>query len=94
MGDASDNIPGLPGVGDKTAKKFIAQFGSMEGLFENIGQLKGKMKEKVEEKDFGVGGKLNCLEVRKAENFRFASGFEQKTEIEKKDEADQGREAT
>ena len=49
MGDASDNIPGLPGVGDKTAKKFIAQFGSMEGLFENIDQLKGKMKEKVEE---------------------------------------------
>lgn len=47
MGDASDNIPGLPGVGDKTAKKFIAQFGSMEGLLENIDQLKGKMKEKV-----------------------------------------------
>ncbi len=47
MGDASDNIPGLPGVGDKTAKKFIAQFGSMEGLLENSDQLKGKMKEKV-----------------------------------------------
>ncbi|AYN66559.1 DNA polymerase I [Euzebyella marina] len=55
MGDASDNIPGLPGVGDKTAKKFIAQFGSMEGLFENIDQLKGKMKEKVEEnKELGL----------------------------------------
>ena len=48
MGDASDNIPGLPGVGDKTAKKFIAAYGSMEGLFENIHELKGKMKEKVE----------------------------------------------
>ncbi|WP_299243967.1 DNA polymerase I [uncultured Aquimarina sp.] len=48
MGDAVDNIPGLPGVGDKTAKKFIAAYGSMEGLFENIDQLKGKMKEKVE----------------------------------------------
>jgi DNA polymerase-1 len=48
MGDASDNIPGLPGVGDKTAKKFIKQFGSLEGLLENIDQLKGKMKEKVE----------------------------------------------
>ncbi len=48
MGDASDNIPGLPGVGDKTAKKFIAQFGSIEGLLENSDQLKGKMKEKVE----------------------------------------------
>ncbi len=47
MGDASDNIPGLPGVGDKTAKKFIKQFGSMEGLLDNTDQLKGKMKEKV-----------------------------------------------
>ncbi|MEM1003521.1 MAG: 5'-3' exonuclease H3TH domain-containing protein, partial [Bacteroidota bacterium] len=48
MGDASDNIPGLPGVGEKTAKKFINQFGSMEGLLSNTDQLKGKMKEKVE----------------------------------------------
>jgi DNA polymerase-1 len=48
MGDSSDNIPGLPGVGEKTAKKFIQQFGSMEGLLENTDQLKGKMKEKVE----------------------------------------------
>ena len=48
MGDASDNIPGLPGVGKKTAMKFIQQFGSMEGLLENTDQLKGKMKEKVE----------------------------------------------
>ncbi|MCK8522467.1 DNA polymerase I [Aquimarina sp. D1M17] len=48
MGDAVDNIPGLPGVGDKTAKKFIAAYGSMEGLLANTDQLKGKMKEKVE----------------------------------------------
>ncbi len=48
MGDSADNIPGLPGVGDKTAKKFIAAYGSMEGLLENTSQLKGKMKEKVE----------------------------------------------
>ncbi len=47
MGDAVDNIPGLPGVGDKTAKKFIAAYGSMEGLLANTDQLKGKMKEKV-----------------------------------------------
>lgn len=47
MGDASDNIPGLPGVGDKTAKKFIAAYGSMEGLLANTDKLKGKMKEKV-----------------------------------------------
>ncbi|MBS9460838.1 DNA polymerase I [Flagellimonas sp. 389] len=49
MGDASDNIPGLPGVGDKTAKKFIADFDSMEGLLANTDKLKGKMKEKVEQ---------------------------------------------
>ncbi len=49
MGDSSDNIPGLPGVGDKTAKKFLTQFGSLEGLLENTDQLKGKMREKVEE---------------------------------------------
>ena len=49
MGDASDNIPGLPGVGDKTAKKFLAEYGSMEGLLSNTDKLKGKMKEKVEE---------------------------------------------
>jgi DNA polymerase-1 len=48
MGDASDNIPGLPGVGDKTAKKFIDEFGSLEGLLANTDKLKGKMKEKVE----------------------------------------------
>ncbi|MBU2997215.1 DNA polymerase I [Cellulophaga baltica] len=49
MGDASDNIPGLPGVGDKTAKKFISEFGSMENLLANTDKLKGKMKEKVEQ---------------------------------------------
>lgn len=49
MGDASDNIPGLPGVGEKTAMKFIAEFGSMENLLANTDKLKGKMKERVEE---------------------------------------------
>ena len=48
MGDAVDNIPGLPGVGEKTAKKFLKQFGSMENLLANTDQLKGKMREKVE----------------------------------------------
>ncbi len=55
MGDASDNIPGLPGVGDKTAKKFIKAYGSMEGLLANTHELKGKMKEKVEgAKELGI----------------------------------------
>jgi len=55
MGDSVDNIPGLPGVGDKTAKKFIKQFGSMENLLENLDQVEGKLKEKIEaNKDLGV----------------------------------------
>jgi len=47
MGDSVDNIPGLPGVGEKTAKKFLKKYGSMEGLLANTDDLKGKMKEKV-----------------------------------------------
>ena len=47
-GDASDNIPGVPGVGEKTAKKLVAQFGSVEKLLEGTDQLKGKQKENVE----------------------------------------------
>tara|TARA_X000001036_G_scaffold133676_1_gene126462 strand:- start:672 stop:3494 length:2823 start_codon:yes stop_codon:yes gene_type:complete len=55
MGDAVDNIPGLPGVGDKTAKKFIKAYGSMEGLLGNTSDLKGKLKEKIEaNKDLGI----------------------------------------
>jgi len=48
MGDAVDNIPGIPGVGEKTAIKLLKQFDTMEGLLENTDQLKGKLKEKVE----------------------------------------------
>ncbi|MEG1660016.1 MAG: DNA polymerase I [Bacteroides sp.] len=48
MGDASDNIPGCPGVGEKTAQKLIAQFGSIENLLAHTDQLKGTLKTKVE----------------------------------------------
>jgi len=48
-GDAVDNIPGLPGVGDKTAKIFLKEYGTIENLFANTDKLKGKMKEKVED---------------------------------------------
>ena len=48
MGDSSDNIPGCPGVGEKTAQKLIAQFGSIENLLANTDQLKGTLKTKVE----------------------------------------------
>jgi DNA polymerase-1 len=47
-GDAVDGIPGIPGIGEKTAKLFVQKYGSMEGLYENTHELKGKQKEKVE----------------------------------------------
>ncbi|MBW7844637.1 MAG: DNA polymerase I [Bacteroidia bacterium] len=47
-GDAVDNIPGIPGIGEKTAKLFVQKYGSMEGLYEHVHELKGKQKENVE----------------------------------------------
>ncbi|MCR5030268.1 MAG: DNA polymerase I [Selenomonadaceae bacterium] len=50
MGDSSDNIPGVPGVGEKTAKKLLLDYGSMEGVFEHLGEISGKkMKERLAE---------------------------------------------
>jgi len=47
MGDSSDNIPGCPGIGPKTAEKLIAKYGSIDGIYENIDDLKGKQKENL-----------------------------------------------
>ncbi len=47
MGDAVDNIPGIPGIGEKTAIKLVQQFGSLEGVIDGVEQLKGKQKENV-----------------------------------------------
>jgi len=59
MGDAADNIPGLPGVGEKTAKKFLMQYGSIENLLANTHELKGKMKENIEaNKEKGILSKI------------------------------------
>ena len=49
MGDSSDNIPGCPGVGEKTAQKLIAEYGSIENLLDNTDKLKGALKKKIEE---------------------------------------------
>ena len=52
MGDSSDNIPGCPGVGEKTAVKLLAEFGSIDNLLENTDKLKGALKTKVEENKY------------------------------------------
>lgn len=55
MGDSIDNIPGLPGVGEKTAKKFLKEFGSLENLLANTDKLSGKLKENIEtNKELGI----------------------------------------
>ncbi len=49
MGDASDKIPGVPGVGEKTAKDLLTAYGTLRGVYENITAVKGKLKEKLEQ---------------------------------------------
>ena len=49
MGDSSDNIPGVPGVGEKTALNLIKDYKNIDGVYENIDNIKGKLKEKLEE---------------------------------------------
>ena len=49
MGDAVDNIPGVPGVGAKTASKLLKEFGSMDGIYANTDKIKGKLREKIED---------------------------------------------
>ncbi len=80
MGDAVDNIPGLPGVGDKTAKKFLKLYGSMEGLLANTHELKGKLKEKIEANaELGLLSKrlatimLDCPVEFNAEDFKLST---------------------
>lgn len=87
MGDAVDNIPGLPGVGEKTAKKFLAQYGSMENLLANTHELKGKMKEKIEaSKEIGLLSKelarimLDCPVDFDAVSFKLDTPDVEKTE--------------
>lgn len=49
MGDSSDNIPGVPGVGEKTAIKLISQYGTIDNLYSHLDELKGKIVEKLAE---------------------------------------------
>ena len=87
MGDASDNIPGLPSVGEKTAKKFLAEYGSMENLLANTHQLKGAIKEKIEaNKELGLLSKklatilLDCPVTFNAEDFELSKPDVEKTD--------------
>lgn len=65
MGDKSDNIPGVPGVGEKTGIKLLKQFGNIENLIENTDELKGSIKKKIEEnKDEAIHSKWLATIVR------------------------------
>lgn len=87
MGDAADNIPGLPGVGEKTAKKFLKEFGSLEGLLANTHQLKGAIKEKIEANaELGILSKklarilLDCNVTFNADDFELSKPDVEKTD--------------
>lgn len=80
MGDSVDNIPGLPGVGEKTAKKLLAEFGSIENLLENTDKLKGALKTKIENnKEQGLLSKklatilLDCPVDFNSEDFKLTT---------------------
>ncbi|ELY2010885.1 DNA polymerase I [Flavobacterium psychrophilum] len=88
MGDAADNIPGLPGVGEKTAKKFLKEYGSIENLLANTHQLKGAIKDKIEaNKEKGILSKklatilLDCPVTFNASTYELS-----KPDVEKTDE--------
>ncbi len=87
MGDAADNIPGLPGVGEKTAKKFLKEYGSMENLLANTHQLKGAIKEKIEANaELGLLSKklaailLDCPVTFNAKDYELSKPDVQKTD--------------
>ncbi len=87
MGDAADNIPGLPGVGEKTAKKFLKEYGSLENLLANTNQLKGAIKDKIEANaELGLLSKklatilLDCPVTFNSEDFELSKPDVEKTD--------------
>ena len=88
MGDAADNIPGLPGVGEVTAKKLLKEFGSMENLLANTDKLKGALKEKIEaNKEKGILSKklatilLDCPVSFNASDYELSKPDVEKTDM-------------
>ena len=87
MGDTADNIPGLPGVGEVTAKKLLKEFGSLENLLANTNQLKGAMKAKIEANaELGILSKklarilLDCPVTFDAADFELSKPDVEKTD--------------
>jgi DNA polymerase I len=87
MGDAADNIPGLPGVGEKTAKKFLAEFGTLENLLANTHQLKGAIKDKIDANaELGILSKklatilLDCPVTFDADDYELSKPDVEKTD--------------
>ena len=87
MGDTADNIPGLPGVGEVTAKKLLKEFGTMENLLANTDKLKGKMKENIEaNKEKGLLSKtlatilLDCPVVFDEKDYELSTPDVEKTD--------------
>lgn len=69
-GDSSDNIPGVPGIGSKTAITLLSEFGNVENIYNNIEQIKGKLREKLEQ------GKESCYMSKKLATINTACEFE------------------
>ena len=63
-GDASDNIPGAPGIGEKTAKKLINEYGSLEGIYDNLDKIKGKLRETLEQYKDRIYLSRNLVTIR------------------------------
>ncbi|MEM0542596.1 DNA polymerase I [Flavobacterium sp. j3] len=87
MGDTADNIPGLPGVGEKTAKKFLKEYGTLENLLANTHELKGAIKDKIEANaELGLLSKklatilLDCPVEFNAEDFELSKPDVEKTD--------------
>jgi DNA polymerase-1 len=88
MGDAADNIPGFPGVGEVTAKKLLKEFDNMENLLQNTDKLKGALKDKIENnKELGILSKklatilLDCCVEFNAEDFELSKPDVAKTDV-------------
>ncbi|MBW3621963.1 MAG: DNA polymerase I [Armatimonadetes bacterium] len=72
MGDTVDNVPGVDGIGPKTAAQLIQQYGSIDGIYENIGQIKGKRRENLEKARAHLPLSRELVTLKRAEEFPFS----------------------